>query len=96
MVQKYELDAVYYQGLREMGDVDAAVAEDLGIPTSPESFEHHVTSGLKVAGKLTESAARSAILHADGGEEHALLEALEGRIICANCNRPGCAGCGRS
>lgn len=32
----------------------------------------------------------------DGADEHAAVEEAEGRVVCANCNRPGCPGCGRS
>jgi hypothetical protein len=35
-----------------MGDIDPAVAEDLGVAMSPEAFEEHVTSGKAVADHL--------------------------------------------
>ncbi len=75
-----------------MDGVDPEVAEDLGIPMSPESLESHTRSAHETQAALAE-AARRAI---DGADEHAALEAREGRVICANCNRPGCKGCGRS
>lgn len=75
-----------------MSDIDPEVAEDLGIPMSPEGVESHTRSALEVQTALAETA-RHAI---DGADEHAALEATEGRVVCANCNRPGCKGCGRS
>ena len=33
---------------------------------------------------------------ADGQAEHDELDEKYGRVICGNCNRPGCKGCGRS
>ena len=92
MTSKYELEAAYYQGLREMGGVDPEVAEDLGIPMSPESYESHVASSHEVQAALATTARRAI----DGADEHAAIEAEEGRVLCANCNKPGCRGCGRS
>jgi hypothetical protein len=53
MAQQHELNAAYYQGLREMNGVDPAVAEDLGIPMSPEASDRHVESGRQVGYVLT-------------------------------------------
>lgn len=39
MAKRYELEAAYYQGLREMNGMDDDVARDLGFVTSPEEFE---------------------------------------------------------
>ena len=75
-----------------MDGVDPEVAEDLGIAMSPESYESHLTSAREVQAALADTARRAI----DGAEEHAALEAEEGRVICANCNKPGCRGCGRS
>lgn len=87
MNHPYGTEAAYFQGLNEHHDTE--VAEDLGIPSSPESFERHLAS----ARAVKEVLARTAI---DGADEHAAVEEAEGRVICANCNRPGCPGCGRS
>lgn len=92
MTTKHELDAAYYQGLHEMDGIDPEVAEDLGIPMSPESYESHVASAHEVRDALGRTARRAI----DGADEHAALDAEVGRVICANCNRPGCRGCGRS
>lgn len=89
MNHPYGTEASYFQGLNEMSGLDSEVAEDLGIPSSPESYERHLAS----AQAVKEALARAAI---DGADEHAAVEEAEGRVICANCNRPGCAGCGRS
>lgn len=87
MNHPYGSEASYYQGLNEHHDPE--VAEDLGIASSPESFERHLAS----AQAVKEALARAAI---DGADEHAAVEEAEGRVVCANCNRPGCPGCGRS
>lgn len=71
---------------------DPKVADDLGIATDHESLQRQIESGKKV-GRLT---TRHTVLGADGGLEHAVLEAEEGHVKCANCNKPGCPGCGRS
>lgn len=82
----YGIEAALYQGLNEHHDPE--VAEDLGIPT-PETVEQHLQSAEAVKAAL----ARTAV---DGAAEHTAVEEAEGRVICANCYKPGCPGCGRS
>jgi hypothetical protein len=91
MHNPYGTEAAYYQGLNEGHDPE--VAEDLGIPNSADSFERHLESG-EIVGELqavNEALARTAI---DGAAEHAAVVRAEGSVSCANCNNPGCPGCG--
>jgi hypothetical protein len=39
MTKRYELEAAYFQGLREMNGMDPDVARDLGFVTNPDEFE---------------------------------------------------------
>lgn len=75
-----------------MDGIDPEVAEDLGIPMSPESMEAHQHSAHEVQAALATTARRAI----DGAKEHDALVAAEGQVVCANCNRPGCRGCGKS
>lgn len=59
MAQPHEIEAAYYHGLNEMRGIDSEVAEDLGIPTSPESYDRHVSSAVEAVGML-------ATAHAEG------------------------------
>ena len=68
---------------------DPEVALDLGIPIDHESLTSHQASAQEVKDALSRRALTEA-------EEYAELEAREGRVLCANCNKPGCPGCGRS
>lgn len=56
MATSQELESAYYHGLRSMGDIDVAVAEDLGIVTTPERFDEVVASGKTVASLMPQSA----------------------------------------
>lgn len=84
-----EQNHAYLSGLTEMREIDSEVAEDLGIPQSIESFEQQVESGRRVKELLAYKAV-------DGAIEHASVVEIEGCVTCANCNTPGCRGCGRS
>lgn len=66
MPKQYEIDAAYYQGLRE--GFDPEVAEDLGIPTTPESVTVHTASAQKVA-ELTGSLVIEETTQIDNGRQ---------------------------
>lgn len=68
---------------------DPEVALDLGIPVDHDSLTSHVESAQQVQKALSKAAV-------DGAAEHAAVVEAEGPVICANCNTPGCLGCGRS
>jgi hypothetical protein len=53
---QHDLEAAYYHGLRTMGDMDPEVAEDLGIPTTPDSFDRHIANGTQGAQTAREAA----------------------------------------
>jgi hypothetical protein len=77
MTTRHEIEAAYYQGLRE--GFDSEVAEDLGIPASPEAYERHLAS----AKEMTEASLRAATLAQEPVEY----------IRCGDCNIPSCPGC---
>ena len=55
MPTRYELQAAANFGLRTMGDIDPAVAEDLGIVTTPDRLDEVVASGKLVDGLRTQA-----------------------------------------
>jgi|GEM_PF-2376600 len=71
---------------------DPEVALDLGIPIDDESVSRHRASGERAAwaGQRSE---REIQLLIDAAE-HAAVSEAEGIVTCANCNKPGCNGCG--
>lgn len=71
---------------------DPDVADDLGIAIDDESLQRQIEAGKAVGRLMT----KNTILLTDGALEHAQVEAEEGHVTCANCNKPGCPGCGRS
>ncbi len=91
MTHQHEIDAAYFQGLRE--GFDPETAADLGIPTSLEEVEQHIESAKEVAVLIGAVVVEETV---DGQAEHDALDKKYGRVVCANCNRPGCKGCGKS
>jgi hypothetical protein len=74
MTQRYELEAAYYKGLREMNGMDPEVAQDLGFVTSPEEFEATLQSHTQISPR---TAARE-VSHQTNVELHH-LQTDEGR-----------------
>ncbi|HEY1085777.1 MAG TPA: hypothetical protein VGE34_03585 [Candidatus Saccharimonadales bacterium] len=89
MTDQHELEVIHFGLYKESS---SKAAENLSTPASPEGYEHDPTS-IKA---MNAAAQRARVLSADGGEEHEALNKRYGRVICANCNTPGCPGCGRS
>lgn len=54
-IEKSNIPAAYFKGLREANGADPDVMEDLGIPMSPESAERHYNSGKEVGRIIAES-----------------------------------------
>jgi hypothetical protein len=65
--QDHEITAAYYHGLRELGGMDEATAEELGISADPETAERHVRAGREVADIL--SAHDTSVVEPDTGRE---------------------------
>lgn len=68
---------------------DPEVADDIGIPTSAERASQQFRSGEAVLALMTRELP-------NGHTEHEALNREYGRVFCANCNKPGCRGCGSS
>jgi hypothetical protein len=79
MAKEHEIESAYYQGRREMRGIDPEVAEDLGIPASPEAYERHLAS----AKEMTEASMRAAML----------TEEPVPYVRCGDCLNPSCPGC---
>jgi hypothetical protein len=87
MTQQHEINEAYYQGLREMNGVDPAVAEDLGIPMSPEAMDRHVAAGHEVDDALARASQppvspAAAAMHTwiAGADRKALSHDIRGEI----------------
>lgn len=74
---------------------DPETALDLGIPVDFETLELQKRSAERVNELLAIYATEQRPL-VDGQAEHDAVSEKEGRVRCANCNKPGCRGCGRS
>lgn len=73
---------------------DPEVALDLGIAIDHDSLETQKASARQVSELLDQQP--DDIQALTDAAEHAALDAKYGSVLCANCNKPGCKGCGRS
>lgn len=57
MSKQHEIEAAYFQGLREANGADPEIMEDLGIPMSPETMDLQLKSARHIAHIIGESGA---------------------------------------
>lgn len=72
---------------------DPEVALDLGIPVDDASLAAHIEAGAAVRAATRTDKEIQALIDV---AEHEAVNQAEGTVGCANCNNPGCLGCGRS
>jgi hypothetical protein len=68
----HDLVAAYYNGLRQIGDMDTEVAADLGYAVDSDAFAQHVSSGQEVAALTSEASATE-------------RDAKIGGFVCGDC-----------